>query len=114
MRSGEPISWRGPGLALAAWLCAGAYLGGPALFVAFVLMVGGLLFPAASLLANGLRGSGLGDELRLCAGGAGAILLAIPVFYLRRALPLPGWAFDVVAMLALSAAAIRTGIIDHA
>lgn len=113
MTARELTARRGPWLVFAAWLLAVAYLGGPALLAAFVLMVGGLLFPGAALLADGLRGTGLPDELRLCAGGAGALLLAIPGFYLRRALPLPGWAFDVAVILVLSVVALRTGALGR-
>ncbi len=72
-------------------------------------MVGGVLLPAAALLADALRGGGLSDELRACAGGAVALLLAIPAYFLRRALPLPPWLFDAAAIAATLGAALATG-----
>src|SRR5262245_42369340 len=113
MDSGRSSSVRGrahgPLLAVAAWLVAAAYLGGPASLFRFVLLVGGVLLPAAALLADRLRGSGLSDETRVCAGGALALLLAVPVYYLRRALPLPPALFDAAAIVATLGAALATG-----
>jgi len=109
MTSVDPPSLRGPLAALASWLLAVAYLGGLASFIPFVLVAGGLLLPAAALLADQLRESGLSDETRVCAGGAVAVLLAIPVYYLRRALPLPAALFDAAAVVAISGSSLRTG-----
>lgn len=99
----------GPWAALVAWLLAVAYLGGLASLIPFVLMVAGLLLPGAALLADGLRGTGLSDEMRACAGAALALLLTIAVYRLRRALPLPPLLFDLAAMAAVLAAALSTG-----
>jgi hypothetical protein len=107
-------SWRGPLAVIAAWLLAALYLGGPSLLVPYVLFVVGLLLPVASLLADGLGGVGLSDELRLCAGGAGALLLAIPGYYLRRALPVPPAVADVALAAVALAAALRTGALRRA
>jgi hypothetical protein len=113
MNPNETISWRGPLRVFTVWLLAAAYLGGPALIVAFVLMVAGLLLPLAALLADRMRGTGLADEIRLCFGGAGALLLAIPGYYLRRVTPLPGFAFDVIVVAATLAAALQTGALGR-
>ena len=100
---------RGPLVALAAWLLAAAYLGGIPLLVPFVLLVGGVLLPMAALTADALRGGGLSDELRVCVGGAFALLVAIPLYYLRRALPLPPALFDATTVVLATGAALRAG-----
>ncbi len=99
---------------LAAWLLGASYLGGPGLIVAFTLMVAGLFVPTAALLADQLTGIGLSDELRLCAGGAGALLLAIPGYYARRALPLPGTVVDLVLVAMIFVLSLRTGALGRA
>jgi len=107
-------SWRGPTAVVAAWLLAASYLGGPSLLVALVLLVGGFLLPLASLLADRLRGVGLPDEIGLCAGGAGALLAAIVGYYVRRALPLPPMAVDLLVVAVTFTAALRTGALGRA
>lgn len=114
MRLRGSISWRGPAAVVGAWVLTVLYLGGPGLLLAFVLMTGGLLLPVAALLADSLNGVGLSDELRLCAGAGGALLLAIPGYYLRRLVPVPGALFDVLVGAAAFGAALRTGALGRA
>jgi len=110
----EPNSRLGGWLiAVAAWLVAVVCLGGWPLVLPFVLLVGGVLLPAAALLADGLRGSGVSDEMRVCAGGFGALLLAIPVYFLRRALPIPPALFDGVLGLGMLGATAATGALGR-
>lgn len=110
----EPTSRLGGWLvAVAAWLVAVTCLGGLSLVLPFVLLVGGLLLPAAALAADVLRGTDLSDELRVCAGGFGALLLAIPVYFLRRALPIPPALFDGVLSLAMLGGTAATGVLGR-
>ena len=99
----------GPAAAITAWLLAAAYLGGGLPLVQFAVMVGGILLPGAALISRRLTGCGLTDELRVCTASAAAILCAMPVYYLRRAVPIPAAAFDLAVILAMLTAAIRTG-----
>ena len=96
-----------------AWLVAVTCLGGLSLLLPFVLLVGGLLLPGAALVADALRGSDLSDESRVCAGGFGALLLAIPMYFLRRALPIPPAVFDGLLSLAIFGGTARTGVLGR-
>jgi hypothetical protein len=86
------------------------YLGGGALAGArLVTFVVGLLLPAAALLSETGLLRNLSASIRTVTSLSLAILLITPAFYIRRALPFPGWMVDLIFVIALCSAAIYRG-----
>jgi hypothetical protein len=86
------------------------YLGGGALAGAqLVVFVVGLLFPAAALLAETGALRNLSSNVRVATSLSLAVLLITPAFYIRRALPFPGWLADLIFVIALCSAAKYRG-----
>lgn len=86
------------------------YLAGGVLPAArFLLFSAGIVFPLAALLTSSPLASTLTPEKRALLGLCLAFVAVAPLFYVRRALPLPGGVLDLVALTLLSGAALMSG-----
>jgi hypothetical protein len=101
--------WLGPWAAALAWSAAAAHLGGGIALLQFLLLIGGVVLPLTALAADVLRPAGLGDELSACASAVLAIVCTVPAFYVRRLVPIPHLAFDLLIAALVLALSIRSG-----
>ncbi len=86
------------------------YMGGGALAgVRLLAFVVGLLFPAAALLSETSLLRNLSASVRIVTSLSLAVLLITPAFYIRRALPFPGWLADLIFVIALCSVAKYRG-----
>lgn len=97
------------GLRIAVPLLALTYLSN-GLFPALLNLIFalGILFPAASLIDHFGCGRALRPGLGVPLAFIFAILLSIPLFFIRKALPLPPLYFDITTLLGFCLAANRT------